>query len=94
MVKKDIIALLAVRCSLKVKDATVIVEKIIDKIRDILVTGDRIEIRGLGTLATKTRRARAGRNPKSGSNVAVPPRRATYFKAAKELKKRLNEIPS
>jgi integration host factor subunit beta len=50
----------------------------------------RIEIRGFGSFAVKTRRPRDGRNPKTGEKVQVPRRRIPYFTVGKELRDRLN----
>ncbi len=52
--------------------------------------GERIEIRGFGSFAVKTRPAREGRNPKTGEKVVVPPRRSLTFTVGKELRDRLN----
>jgi len=51
---------------------------------------ERIEIRGFGSFVVKHRRAREGRNPKSGRLVAVNPKRVPFFKVGKELKLRVD----
>ena len=55
-----------------------------------LQCGERIEIRGFGTFATRERGARTARNPKTGARVDVPPKRIPYFKPGKELGDLLN----
>jgi integration host factor beta subunit len=52
---------------------------------------ERIEIRGFGSFVVKHRRAREGRNPKSGRLVAVSPKRVPFFKVGKELKLRVDQ---
>src|SRR5690606_25711693 len=55
-----------------------------------MARGERIEIRGFGSFAIKTRPSREGRNPKTGEKVTVPPRRSLTFTVGKELRDRLN----
>lgn len=68
----------------------VIVNSVFDSMSDALHRGQRIEIRGFGSFAVKVRRARLGRNPKTGQKVEVPDRRSAYFTVGKELRDRLN----
>jgi integration host factor subunit beta len=53
--------------------------------------GERVELRGFGTFAVKHRRARNGRNPKTGVDVSVGQKYAPFFRAGKDMHKRLNE---
>jgi integration host factor subunit beta len=77
--------------SQKVKGLTkrqteIIINAILDGIKDTLARGDKIEIRGFGSFRLRSRRMREGRNPKTGSSVHVPAKRVPFFKAGKELK--------
>jgi integration host factor subunit beta len=74
------------------KDAWVIVESIFDSIIHAIDRGDKVEIRGFGTFRTRPRRARIGRNPKSGAPVEVPAKRIPFFKASKELQELIQKI--
>ena len=60
---------------------------------DALAQGDRIEIRGFGSFVVKQRRARQGRNPKSGALVSVAAKRVPFFKVGKELRLRVDGQP-
>src|SRR5438105_14400925 len=60
-------------------------------IRTALAKGDKIEIRGFGSLRLRNRRMKEGRNPKTGATVAVPAKRVPFFKAGKELKEIVNK---
>ena len=51
---------------------------------------DRIEIRGFGSFVVKHRRAREGRNPKTGRTVSVAAKRVPFFKVGKELRVRVD----
>ena len=59
--------------------------------REQLIEGNRIEVRGFGVLETKDTKAKpAARNPRTGEIVYVPARRKTHFKPGKELKSALH----
>jgi integration host factor subunit beta len=51
-----------------------------------LKRGERIEIRGFGSIIVRERKARLGRNPKSGDEVKLEKRKVPFFKAGKELR--------
>ncbi len=68
------------------KQTEVIINTIFDSIKDSLAIGDKIEIRGFGSLKIRSRKQREGRNPKTGSPVSVPSKKVPFFKAGKELK--------
>lgn len=61
------------------EDVALAVDTILEGIAEHLKRGGRIEIRGFGTFATRIRRARIGRNPKTGQRVDVPVRRIPRF---------------
>ncbi len=71
------------------KEISTIISKFIDKLKGFVLnlrTGDRIELRGLGTFGIKQRKARKARNPKTGEVVKVPERKSPYFKPGREMK--------
>jgi integration host factor subunit beta len=71
----------------------VIVNAIFDAMVDAMGQGERIEIRGFGSFVVKHRRAREGRNPKSGEIVSVAAKRVPFFKVGKELRLRVDGKP-
>ena len=56
---------------------------------DTLVAGDRIEIRGFGSFEIREYEGYSGRNPKTGLEVSVGPKKTPFFKVGKELKERI-----
>jgi len=72
------------------RQCEVIVNSIFDAIRDALVAGDKVELRGFGSFKVRQRGSRDGRNPKTGEPVHVPPKTVPYFKPGKELRERVN----
>ena len=77
------------------KDAEIIVDTIFDSMTDALVQGDRVDIRGFGSLKVKDWGEREGRNPKTGEPLRIPAKKAPHFKIGKELHERINKtVPS
>jgi len=72
------------------REAEVVVALFFEAIADALARGERVELRGFGSLSTRKRRARIARNPKTGKTVSVPAKRVPHFKPGKELQKRIN----
>lgn len=66
------------------------IDTILEHIATNLSKGDRIEIRGFGCFSIRNRRAKTGRNPKTGEPVTVPPKSFPYFKPGLELRDRVN----
>lgn len=67
-----------------------IVSTILDEIIHAVDSGHRVELRRFGSFFPRERKARMGRNPKTGEEVSVPARRIMFFTAGKDLKDRLN----
>ena len=68
------------------KESDIVVCAIFDSIVRALRSGDKVEIRGFGSFHTRQRRGRIGRNPRTGAQVEVPPKRIPFFKTGKELR--------
>lgn len=73
------------------KDVELAVNQILDSMIDSLSKGDRIEIRGFGSFSLHERRARIGRNPKTGEQVTLDAKRVPHFKPGKSLRERVDE---
>ncbi|MCK4547321.1 MAG: integration host factor subunit beta [Candidatus Eisenbacteria sp.] len=89
MTKADLVERVAARTGLTKKDVAVITDHLLEGICEALVKGGHVEIRGLGSFKTKTRKARQARNPRTGESVFVPEKVVPYFKASKELRARV-----
>jgi integration host factor subunit beta len=91
MTKREIIdELLARRNEFNHRQAETIINAMFDAMAATLARGRRIEIRGFGSFGVKQRRARQGRNPKTGEPVSVVAKRVPYFRAGKELRLEVN----
>ncbi len=66
------------------------VETILDKVSDALVRGENVKISSFGTFAVRGKGARMGRNPKTGEEVPIEPRRVLVFRPSHIMKDRVN----
>ena len=71
-------------------DSTTSFELILKAIGESLEKGERIEVRGFGSLSTRIRKPMRGRNPQSGEAIELSERKVPYFRASKELNQKLN----
>ena len=91
MTKSELIRCIAERFpTLTVADVDAAVSLILEQMTQTLAVGDRIEIRGFGSLALNYRPPRQGRNPKTGQKVEIPAKHVPHFKAGKELRARVD----
>ena len=72
------------------RDVELAVKMMLEQMTACLAGGGRIEIRGFGSFTLRFRPARIGRNPATGTAVALPARYAPHFKPGKKLRERLN----
>lgn len=91
MTKKDIVIKISDETGIKQVDVKKVVQKTFDCIVDSLTRGEKVELRNFGVFKLKERRARTGRNPRTGQTVPVPPRKVVVFKAGLEMKKKSNK---
>ncbi|MDE2027250.1 MAG: integration host factor subunit beta [Candidatus Omnitrophica bacterium] len=89
MTKKDIVLKITDATGIKQVDVKKIVQKTFDVIVDALMQGDKVELRNFGVFKIKERRARFGRNPRTGQSVPVPPRKVVVFKSGLEMKQKV-----
>ena len=87
MNKIDVIMALADKKNLTEKRAAEIVDLMFKGFINEFKKGGRIEIRGFGAFTVREYKAYKGRNPKTGEHIEVKPKKAPFFKVAKELKK-------
>ena len=77
---------------MKRDDADAVVNTIFDALSHALTErGDRVEIRGFGSFRVSERKAREGRNPKTGEVIQIPAKRVVQFRAGKQLNHIINE---
>ncbi len=70
-------------------DSLGMVEAILDRMSDALADGENVKISGFGTFLLRDKTQRIGRNPKTGVEVPITPRRVMTFRASQLLKERI-----
>ncbi len=68
-----------------------LVESVLDEISDALVRGETVKISSFGSFSVREKGERIGRNPKTGEEVPILPRRVLVFRPSHVLKERINE---
>ena len=89
MTKKDIVLRITDLTGIKQVDVKKVVQKTFDVIVDSLVRSEKVELRHFGVFQIKERKARFGRNPRTGQSVPVPPRKVAVFKPGLEMKHKI-----
>jgi integration host factor subunit beta len=93
MTKSELIESIANQLNVPKGKAELIINCVFDSMESALRAGERIEIRGFGSFEIRHYKAYEGRNPRTGTAVAVQPKRLPFFKVGKELKERVNGAP-
>ena len=91
MKKSDLLENFKIKLShISKTDSITSFELILKVIGESLEKGDRLEVRGFGSLSTRSRKPIRGRNPQSGEAIELSERKVPYFRASKSLNQRLN----
>ena len=69
-----------------------LVEEILAKMCEAMANGENVKISGFGSFVLRDKKQRIGRNPKTGVEVPITPRRVMTFRASQKLKERLSGI--
>ena len=64
---------------------------VLDEISDCLVRGESVKLSSFGSFLVRSKGERIGRNPKTGEEVPILPRRVMVFKPSNVLKQKINE---
>ena len=92
MTKSELIEALAHKNNnLPYKSVEAAVKTMLEQMSESLAEGDRIEIRGFGSFSLHYRPPRMGRNPKTGTSVALEAKYVPHFKPGKELRERVDQ---
>ena len=71
-------------------ESAVLVETVLEEISQALIAGETVKLSSFGTFAVRQKNQRVGRNPKTGEEVPILPRRVLVFRASHVLKDRIN----
>ena len=86
MIKSDIINNVSKAASISRVKAVCAVEAVLNAMKKSMQRGERIELRGFGVFQVKPRKKGIGRNPRTGTEVRIPPGKTIRFKPGKNLR--------
>ncbi len=87
--KADLANTLFEQIGLNKREAKEFVELFFEKIRESLESGESVKLSGFGGFSVRDKKSRPGRNPKTGEEVPVTPRRVVTYKASQKVKDRI-----
>ena len=90
MNKSELIDNIAEKSGLNKTQAGDALNAVMESVGEALENNDSVSLVGFGTFCVKDRKARTGRNPKTGEELKIPASKVPHFKAGKNLKDRLN----
>ena len=91
MTKVDIIEAIYERVGAFSKaDSAEVVEAVLETLKDAIQRGEKIKISGFGNFLIREKKARIGRNPQTGEEIEISPRRVLTFKVSSVLKDSMN----
>ena len=90
MTKIDIAEKIREKVGFSHEEAAKVVETVFDIIKETLQREDKILVSGFGDFVIRNKKARRGRNPQTGGNIEITPRRILRFKPSLVLKASLN----
>ncbi len=86
MTKADLVDLIFGKVGLSKIESQNLIELIFDTVKQTLVEGESVKVSGFGTFSVKKKNARRGRNPKTGEELQITPRRVITFRASNHFK--------
>jgi integration host factor subunit beta len=92
MIKADLINKVSKEMNISKQEAEAGVNLFFETIKEAILRGEEIELRGFGSFRFRQRDSRSGRNPRTGEPVHVPSKKVLYFKPSKILKNLINNI--
>lgn len=94
MTKTQLIDAVSASAGHSKKDTETVIEALITELSGALAKGEKVDLRGFGNFVARDKKARQGRNPKTGETIEIAARRAVAFKPSKELATKVNGEPA
>jgi len=88
--KAEIACIVHDRVGLSKKESGLIVDNVLDTIRQAMANGDSVKISGFGNFMVRSKNERRGRNPKTGEEIMITARSVVTFRASHLFKARLS----
>lgn len=84
--RADLVEALARRADMQRADANRLLTRMLEMVQDSLVDGDTVKLSRFGNFNVRAKRQRIGRNPKTGEEVPITPRRVVTFRPSQMLR--------
>jgi len=89
--RSDLAEALFRRIGLSRMESAQLVEMVISEISDAIARGENVKLSSFGTFLQRAKRERIGRNPKTGVEARITPRKVLVFRASHIMRARMNE---
>lgn len=90
MTKNEIVESISTKTSFSKKETAYLVDMVFDTLKATLESGQNIKLTGFGNFVVKSKKARVGRNPKTGEQIEITARKVVTFKPSSVLKNALS----
>lgn len=91
MNKSQLVEQMAAKADTTQKAATALLNALIDSITQVVASGEKVTLVGFGSFEARDRKAREGRNPKTGETMKIPATVVPVFSAGKEFKEAVKQ---
>ncbi len=89
LTRADLAEMLNRQVGLSRSDSATMIESILDHMTDAIISGENVKISGFGTFVLRDKAQRIGRNPKTGVEVPITPRRVLTFRASQGMRQKV-----
>jgi integration host factor subunit alpha len=90
LTKAEMIEKISAQTGLTRKKATETIETVLEIMKEALASGEDVLTSGFGKFCVRDKSERKGRNPATGDEILLPPRRVVTFKSSGKLRNRVN----
>jgi len=91
LTRSDLAQAVHLEVGLSRNESSQLVEDVLEKITDCFVKGENVKLSSFGTFSVRSKRERIGRNPKTGIEARITPRRVLSFHPSISLRQRVNK---
>lgn len=91
LTRADLVEAVVESVGLPRHEAAELVETVLQELSSTLASGEQVKLSSFGSFGIREKRQRIGRNPKTGKEVPITPRRVLVFRASNIMKKRIDE---
>lgn len=94
MTKQQLVERVSAKAERPKAEVESVVDALFETIAETLQSNERVDVRGFGSFVVKDKKARQGRNPRTGETITIAAKRDAGFKPGKELTERLSQSPA